>query len=87
MKQRRTFIAAGTLMLAVSGAFFSTEAQTPVIMGSGLLAVTLYRPTDCEPFSCGQSGSISCNLYDQTPPSGPGKTDCKTPLVNVFVHP
>jgi hypothetical protein len=75
------------VMLAVSGGFLSFATKPPSRTVTGPLAITLYRPADCEPFSCGQSGVISCNLYDQTPPSGLGKTDCKTPLINVFVHP
>jgi hypothetical protein len=87
MQYSKIIFAAVTLMLAVSGGIVSISAQTQPRTMTGPLAITLYRPVDCEPFSCGQSGVVSCNLYDQTPPSGTGKTDCKTPWVNVFVHP
>ena len=87
MQYSKIILSAGTLMLAVSGAVLSTAAQKAPPAVPEPLAVILYRPVDCEPFSCGQVGSISCNLYNLTPPTGPQKTDCANQWANSFAHP
>ena len=84
MKHLRIFVGAATLVLAVSGAFFSNAATGPRKMINKPYDMTLYRTTDCKPFDCGTSGTVSCDNYDINPTSG--NTPCNSPSVNSLVH-
>ena len=84
MTRLRIFVGAATLVLAVSGAFFSNAETVPKKAVNKLVDMTLYRPADCAPFACGRSGTIACDGYFTVPTVG--KILCNTSSVNSLVH-
>lgn len=86
MKHLKIIVGASTLVLAVSGAFYSNAETSTRKAADKPYSTTLYRPTDCAAISCGTIGTVSCNLYDLNPPSAPGKKDCNSASTNALVH-
>ena len=86
MKHLRIIVGAASLILAVSGAFFTNSATGARRITSKPYDMTLYEPINCLSFDCGTSGTVSCNEYNSVPPTLPGGTDCKTTIANVLVH-
>ncbi len=84
MKHLRIIVGTATLILAVSGAFFSNAATGTRKIANKPYDMTLYRTTDCKAFDCGTSGGVSCNGYDINPTSG--NTPHNSASVNSLVH-
>jgi hypothetical protein len=84
MKYLKIFFGAITLVLAITGAFFSNAATAPRKMTNKPYDMTLYRPFDCVGFGCGTSGTITCTGYYSHPTSG--GTPCNSIYPNTLVH-